>query len=305
MGKTITISFCLAIAAFVCVQPCLSAQKPARKGISAEEKRELEKRFQGLNTFYIDDDGAVVYLQKEAVIDSIADPAAKTAAVPYTKTKIKVYINEWGEYVVSTEETANERYDGEEIPTEGGQPVEINEPATVHSESLAAGNTRAKVQKNKKSDASSFTETADAQKPKPSKKSSAPKTQSTSTSYNSLEMAMADVDQLLEELKKQQNQKSSKGRIPLSQRASSGVDGSLRGQTYELDDYEEQSQPAYSEYDEEADSNSDPTYYIDGVVATKKEVSKLKTSDILKKEIKISKTNPNGEWWIVTIPKNK
>jgi hypothetical protein len=280
--------------AFVCVQPCIAAQKPDHKGISAEEKRELEKRFQGLNTFYIDDDGAVVYLQKEAVADSISKPSPQAAAtVPHVKTKIKVYINEWGEYVVSTEETANEQYDGQKIPTEGGDTA-----AKVQRETLATGNADASVQ-HVVQPASSSDETSVIQKPKPSKKNDPEKMTS---SYKSLEIAMADIDQLIEELKKPQNQRSSNGKIPLSQRASSGVDGSLRGQTYEFSDYEdEQQEPAVSE--EETDANSDPTYYINGVVATKKEVNKLKSSNILKKEIKTSKINPNGEWWIVTIPK--
>lgn len=120
--------------------------------------------------------------------------------------------------------------------------------------------------------------------------------------YNSLEEANLAVDQLLSELKKQQNQidtPSSKSNS-LSSRV---VRGYTPNQNRKDSKAKAEASEIVSESDEESPFGTDPTYYINGVRVEKEEVLKLRNKNILSRTMKIQDTasgNPNGEIWIET-----
>lgn len=278
----------------------LSAQETQTRNISEDEKRTLEKKFEKLKTFYIADDGTVVFQQKS---DSIVDKPEENIVTP-AKVKVKVSVDEFGDYVVTSEETSTEYLDDTwTTPTEADfstptKDVKKEEVAVTQGDSVIEDN----VVNDEAPVAISSTEEheeniiIDEEDNTPKKEVFKKKT----SSYKSLEEAALAVDQLLEELKKQQTQQGkSKSKMSLSQKMSGGVDGSLRNKSYDLKDYDDEGDSNVSE-DEEADDTGEPTYYINGEPATKQEVQKLKSGDVLKKVIKRSKTNPNGEWWIET-----
>ena len=271
----------------VCFSFSLLAQDFAQRGITANEKKALEEQFQDLKTFYIADDGTVVFqqnIEENNVEKRIVDTENNTTSAP--RIKIKVAVNEFGEYTVTEEESVIEEVEGRGLPTEASyeerdtnipntpimlkennEPIKqvIDQPVAIsekHEEVITTNNTGKKEVFKKRV-----------------------------SSYKSLEEAALDVDQLLEKYKRQQEQ-SKKG-SSLSQKISGGVNGSLRNRNF--DSFESDDE----EITEEPESNN-PTYYINGVISTKKDVDKLKTRDILKKVVKRSSTNPNGEWWIET-----
>ncbi|GAB6012964.1 hypothetical protein [Viscerimonas tarda] len=288
MNKTIWV-ICIAVA-FGCSPLFLSAYNSGEKGISAEEKASLEKRFQGLGNFYIDDDGAVVFQQTTENVET-----------PQAKAKIKVSVNEYGEYVVTSEEPATEYSDSAPPATisygEKLEPVieSVSELAVVNDAVDYQNIQPAAISTASVNDPKEVVESNKKKVETPTKSASTKR----ETSYKSMEEAILDVDQLIEELKKQSSQ-ANKGKAPLSQKVSGSVDGSLRNKSYNFKDLDDSSEEEVVVENGDAENDGLPTYYINNIVSTKKDVDNLKKSDILKKVIKRSKSNPNGEWRIET-----
>ncbi len=270
--------------------------------ISEGERRELEERFKKLKTFYIADDGTVVYnlSANETQNDSLNNNTTKQETTPVkkepTRVKVKVDVNEDGEYVVKTEEpdyTLNEAQEldpvhesiiysasTEEIETE--TPV-VNRAtgAEVMSEfGLSPSKGKSQV---KKGETPSTKRIVKKQEP----------------NLKSLEEATLVVEDILETLRKEQSQNNIKRKNSIQGRLSGGVNSVKQGRnTYDLTEYSDESKT-----DDIADVGEDydtPTYYINGVKSDETEYKKLKSKDIHKRQRKVSRSNPHGEWWVET-----
>jgi len=248
--------------------------------ISSEEKRQLEEQFKSLKTFYIDDDGAVVYYTEPV------DSALIEENKPTPRVKVKVSVDNDGNYVVSSNED-----EVDETALTSKPKTEIQ--TTINKE------TPKNVSPVKKDSPSASSTVADILPIDTTTVVRAKKGAAKSESiYPTLEAAIMAVEEKMEELKKQYSQggKGSKGSSSLSSKLSRGsVDGSLRSGSSKLN-INETTEASANE--EEHDYGDEPTYYINGEVADKSEVRKLKQRDIVKKEMRRSTKNPNGEIWI-------
>lgn len=246
--------------------------------ITSREKRQLEEKFKALKTFYIDDDGTVVYYEKGTSIDTVVVEPDAVAPVP--RVKVKVSVNESGEFEVTSNE--DEVEEAKQIAVTAGllrRPVSTD---TIKTQEIEA-----------------VVEEAVVEESLPQNTTPEPKRDSKNKSvYPTIEAAKMAVDEKIEELRRQfqQNGKTTRGNS-FSEKISGRVDGSLRRNTYRFNEGNDENTA-----DLEDEFNGLPTYYINGERVEKVEADKLKERSILKKEMKRSTKNPNGEIWIETIP---
>ncbi|MFR9165539.1 MAG: hypothetical protein ACLVKO_04625 [Dysgonomonas sp.] len=258
---------------FICFCFTIQAQN---KGISLEERRSLEEKFKDLKTYAIDDDGTVIFYYQGVENNDNFVTATEESTVKPT-VKVRVSVNDSGEYVVTKEEQ-NEL---QNIPIQEKPQKETHSYPFMESNNSDKKSSIHESNKNVTAKADVFGRRE--------------------PTYKTLEEAALAVDNLLDELRKQQNNTSSKK--GLSQKLSRGVDGSLRKNSYDLKD-----EDIYSVTDDNklSDSNSkydtEPIYYINGVKSTTEEFKKLKPDEILRKERKRG-NNSSGEWWVETIKK--
>lgn len=249
--------------------------------ISAEDRRELEKKFQELKTFYIDDDGTVVYryngtasTQQE---EQIPEKSTKS------RVKIKVNIDEDGEYVITTEQPdytfSKSESELQSIPENIQIKDDLEKQKT--DDSSKADEAKSNID---------LTNTNRNAEDLLDKKNSSRR----ESRYKSLEEAALDLEDLINEYKRAQGQ-NRRANNSLSRKLSGGVDSSIRK------DYTQTLMDENAIYEEESESYGDePTYYVNGVKVEVSEYKKLKPEDIRTKERRASKVNPNGEWWVQT-----
>lgn len=289
MNKKTLVIYCLLLVVGFGIK--LQAQSNV---ISEEERRELEERFKKLKTFYIADDGTVVY---NPVVEEAQNGTSETNEVFVKKqparVKVKVNVNEDGEYVVKTEEpdyTLNER---EEL-----YPVH---ESVVYSVSAEADEADVPAVVNRATGAE-ITSSSSKVKPQVRKEESTPSKRTVKKqepNLKSLEEAVLVVEDILETLRKEQSLNNTKRKNSIQGRLSGGVNSVRQSKnTYDLSEYTSE---INSEDDTVTEEESDsPTYYINGVRSDESEYKKLKSKDILKRQRKVSKTNPHGEWWVET-----
>lgn len=238
--------------------------------ISAGERLELEKKFQALKTYYIDDDGTVVYRYSDNASEEEAQQPAQKAP---SRVKVKVQVDEEGSYVVTTEQpdyTISENDSKLHSIPENIQLKDDLEKKEIEKEHQKLKSSRVQ------------------------KETSARKASRRESSYKSLEEAAMDLDDLINEYKRMQNQAQNKRGNSLSKKLSGGVDSSIRR------DYSKEFADDDDGVEEDHSYGSEPTYYINGVQVEAEEYKKLKPEDIRHKERRASKANPNGEWWVQT-----
>ncbi|NDW18981.1 hypothetical protein D0T53_08665 [Dysgonomonas sp. 216] len=243
---------------------CFPFSINGQSSISEKDKKELEERFSSLKTFYIDDDGAVVfYTDQDQPKENDPEQTKKEEKAATPRLKVKVTQDENGEYIV----TSNE---GEIEHTAKSIPIKREVASEESTQSEADTATQNETSGNNKSEKTS-----------------------SGLTYKTLEEARLAVEAKMEELKKQYSQRSPKTNS-FGNRISNGVDGSLRNNSITI----KQSRNKQSDTDLMAEYGNEPTYYINGNVSDAEVVRKLKQKDIIKKELKRSSKNPNGEIWI-------
>lgn len=263
MNKKIYIHFWLIL--FICLPLTIKGQ--AQSSISLEERMELEKKFSGLKTFYIDNDGTVVYSYGD---NATAEPVPEKTK--QDRVKVTVNINEEGEYVVTKEQPnytlAEEDTRLYSIPEniQIKDDFEINEPEKTNTSSDTTGTSLGNNTDNNRANTRQKT----LKRREPSK---------------TAEETALELDDLISEYKRMQ-ELSKRRNNSLSSRLSGGVDNNLRRDYSHILD---------SENTDEKDEGSEPTYYINGVEASIDEFNKLKEGDIRLKE-----RRRNGDWWVQT-----
>lgn len=255
----------------------LTIKGQAQSSISIEERMELEKKFSKLKTFYIDDDGTVVYNYE-------SDETTKEEEVPskakQDRVKVTVNINEDGEYVV-TKEQPNYSLTEQDTQLES-IPENIQIKDTFENNRLEKEVETAKEvvsDTNKISgealESDSVTTT--------SKRKILKRKEPTKT----LEETALELEDLIAEYKRIQDQ-SKRRNNSLSSRLSGGVDNSIRKDySHNLSDLD-----GGTEVNEE---EIEPAYYINGVEVDASEFKKLKDENIRLKE-----RRRNGDWWVQT-----
>ncbi|MDU1905687.1 MAG: hypothetical protein E6772_12975 [Dysgonomonas sp.] len=288
--------------------------------INNDEKKRLENQFKALKTFYINEDGLVVYQKQGNEAEVIDDDK-----VEYNNTgdTLTVYVKDASESN-HEENTTTDFYD---IPaTEYSEPVSVDNtydtpfinkqplnPLFIKKEAktpdmIVVDNSSEEeipvVQKETISSPVLSANTNEAEEESeifeeetPTKKSVFDKKTS---KYKTMEEAALAVEALLEDLKKEQAQIGNSG--SMSSRLSGGVRSSLRKKPASSS-----STPRYSSTQASQTSNSsysdfgdEPTYYINGRIADKEEIDLLKKKDIVNRQIRTRNTqsgNPNGEIW--------
>jgi len=249
--------------------------------ISSEEKRDLEKKFQGLKTFYIDSDGTVVYRYNET---STTEPEQAATDNKQNRVKVKVNINEDGEYVVTTEQPDYTFSDSESELHSIPENIQIKDD--FEKKKTEKIDKEVYLESLEDFDTDDNDQIIDIPKRKALSKKE--------PTYKTLEEAALALEDLISQYKQQQSQSRNRGGSSLSKKASGGVDSSIRREYTQ--NFPDEDTPEY----EEVSNGSEPTYYINGVKADAQEYNKLKPEDIRRKERRASKTNPNGEWWVQT-----
>ena len=293
----------------ICLPASVLAQSTQTDGISADEKKRLEERFKALKTYYIDDDGTVVYIPDKnnkssntktvTGADTLADATTKANE---NESEASTQNNSFNALIGASEPILEEDVlrsnpEPEEVRPVFTRPVEntvveekiddlFSEPVITKSKAETA----VSVAKEKTGE-----ENAIARGPK----------KATEVKYKTIEEASMAVDATLEMLKKQQTQSQMDEKKASLSRMITGGGGSVLRKTnssYKLLD--EIPDNAISNLTPEKENTTDygdePTYYINGVKVDRTEVEKLKQKDIIRKERKRSSTNPNGEEWIET-----
>lgn len=284
----------------------LRAVSIAQNVISDEERRQLEERFKELKTFYIADDGTVVFnhTAAEESEDGQATQAQQQGASKQqpARVKVKVNVNEDGEYVVTTEKEEDYSYienESELYPVHESVLYTEEEKQDNNQSAVVGFATGEEIMRE--SSRSEKSVNASAKNEEKTTKVRAPK--KNEPNLKSIEEATMVVEDILESLRKQQKQLNSQGRRgSMSDKIAGGV-SSVRRDKYTHDlGYMQEDTTENNDVVEEGDGV--PTYYINGVKSEEAEFKKLKTRDILKKERKISKSNPHGEWWVETRVQN-
>lgn len=274
--------------------------------ISESERRELEERFKKLKTFYIADDGTVVYnisvneTQDESQNNDITKTETTPAKQKPARIKVKVNVNEEGEYVVKTEEpdyTLNE----------------VQELDPVHESVIYSANTEEEESEtptvNRATGAevmSEFGLSPSKENPQPQvKKAEASATKRTvkkqEPNLKSLEEATLVVEDILEALRKEQSQNNIRRKNSIQGRLSGGVNAVRQGRnTYNFTEYSDNESRVDDDVTASEEDSGTPTYYINGVKSDESEYKKLKSKDILKRQRRVSRSNPHGEWWVET-----
>lgn len=284
------------------------AQSENKKSISAEEKRRLENQFKDLKTFYIADDGTVVY-QQPVGGDSTQQTSTPTA-FQFSET--------------SRQDSASESGSRHEVAVEesntAGATTALNLSTEYYSDTESVSNTGkvyyskeanylpvqtqvvVEVQNNNvnTTENESLAEIDDSE---PIVKHSVFRKKEIKSSYNSLEEAAMAVDAKLEELMKEQQSLKSTGRRSSMSSINSVKD--VRNMRRSSSSYSSNTSdlPSSATLSRDTNANGEAVYYINGVMVTKEDIDRLKSNEILKKQIKSGRTNPNGEIWVETIHK--
>lgn len=306
----------------VCLPTLLIGQTLQTEGINSEEKKRLEEKFKALKTFYIDDDGVVVYYPAGTTPTHSNNQKQTKAADPMSDVTVKVSLNDEGEYVVSSNSqefnqalssTPVTEPSKETVTTENTfsfpEPEDVKPVVTekIETEIVKESTNPFIIKKAEKIEVADetvkeFTEEQIAEEQEAPVQSPG---KLTGTKYKTLEEAAMAVDATLELLKKQQAQNQAEekgGASSLSRMITGSVGGALRkSNPYKFDGENlNESGAASTETESQDYNNGEPTYYINGVRVEQSEVEKLKQKDIIRKERKRSKSNPNGEEWIET-----
>lgn len=284
------------------------AQNENKKSISAEEKRRLENQFKDLKTFYIADDGTVVY-QQPVGGDSTQQTSIPTA-YQFSETSRQDSASESGsihEVVVEESNTAGaitalnlstESYSDTESISNTGKVYYSKEANYLPVQTQVV----VEVQNNNVNTAEneSLTEIDNSE---PIVKHSVFRKKEIKSSYNSLEEAAMAVDAKLEELMKEQQSLKSTGRRSSMSSINSVKD--VRNMRRSSSSYSSNTSdlPSSATLSRDTNANGEAVYYINGVMVTKEDIDRLKSNEILKKQIKSGRTNPNGEIWVETIHK--
>lgn len=293
-------------------------------GINEAEKKRLESQFKELKTFYINDDGLVVYHPgAEPSVDTQNNDTNNNA--DYTQAESPVSAQETGE---SEERNLIEDYQPTRSSvTSASGVVSLSKKAVNHNDSKtidipAAENTVVDTQETgieaekntvETKVANTKSENKDEKKvASTEKKSIFDKSKQKERQYKTLEEAALAAQALLDNLKKEQSH--SNNSRSMSSRLAQGAKSTLRkkplssSSPYDpyasIDDQSAQnksmsiSTTLEGEYISEF--GDEPTYYINGQEADKSEVDKLRKKDIVSKEVRVRNTiskNPNGEVW--------
>ena len=273
----------LCLLLFICFSTIIKSQT----SITSEERQKLEERFKDLKTFQIGNDGTVIYNYGDTINSSTLTTPQSTKDQS-ARVKVKVSINEDGEYVITTEEPDYVLPKNEPVhyPIQEKSNISVEDDDTQYHFEERFEEKKEVAPKPVSSKEVKTTE----------RKSSKYKVQT----YKNLDAAIGAVDDLLEQLKRQKEQEYGRNKNSLSRRASGGVDGSLRKNSYNFSAEDEQSDEITESATSVESTEVNPTYYVNGVEVTPEEYKKLKAKDILKRERRRSKSNPNGEWWVET-----
>jgi len=285
-------------------------------GINDAERKRLENQFKELKTFYIDDDGLVVYQSGSG--SSVAGQNQETDNSDYIQPETSPVYNQ--------EEQSNNQYliEDDYQPTHtsvsnANGVVSFSKKAVNPTNSISLSEDVAAtsdiVSPEKEDAATKITAIPEKKDDKPTapaeKKSIFDKNKQKARQYKSLEEAALAAQALLDNLKKEQAQGGhSKS---MSSRLAQGAKSTLRkkplssASPYDpYSSYEEQSTPAkqttISSVSDEyiSEFGDEPTYYINGQEVDKIEITKLRKKDIVSKEVRVRNTlsnNPNGEVW--------
>jgi len=288
--------------------------------INNDEKKRLENQFKALKTFYINEDGLVVYQKQGNETEVIDDDKVEYNSAGDTLT---VYVKDPSESNHEENTITTDFYD---IPaTEYSEPVSVDNtydtpfvnkqplnPLFIKKEAktpdmIVVDNSLEEeipatqeetentpilsVNTEEEEEGESFDEETTTKKSVFDKRTS---------KYKTMEEAALAVEALLEDLKKEQAQTSNSG--SMSSRLSGGAKSSLRKKptsnsstpSYSSTQVSQTANSSYSDFGDE------PTYYINGRIANKEEIDLLKKKDIVNRQIRTRNTqsgNPNGEIW--------
>lgn len=298
--------------------------------IDEDEKKRLENQFKALKTFYINEDGLVVY-QKQAneseESEFVNDDDTIKPEYDQTGDTMTVFVDE---------NTADENLNSEIEVAEDNSATEISKyipPVSVVTNNGITSISKQPinplfVKKQAKTpdtviaekeedylyeEAKPDNEAAHTEELATNNAEVTPEEESVSSSgkksvfekrppkYKTMEEAALAVEALLDELKKEQAQTTNSG--SMSSRLSGGAKSTLRKRTpantitsqySQVNTTPSVNKNAYSDF------GNEPTYYINGRIADKAEINMLKSKDIINRKIVTRNTasgNPNGEVW--------
>lgn len=327
---------------------CISLAMAQSTKIDGKERARLENQFKALKTFYINDDGLVVYRiqENEPTQNKQESAGQKKASNPInetTKTTTNRNNNEDPKIIQEEKKTVRPATSNQGstylISKQAVDPNEIkSSPENKQSEKVVVEKNYTTTEKVSNNDIKKDTpksvvnikptkqtdtklpevkETAidtKEEKKEPSKYySRKSKIQKSPLKYKDMEEAAMAVDDLLEKLKKDQVQGTTRSGSMSTKIARGAGKSTLRKQTIsEGDFYDEMQQETYNEaqpisplntesfYDEMDDSYI-PTYYINGRQVNKTEVDLLNKKSIISREVRTRNTvsgNPAGEIWL-------
>lgn len=302
--------------------------------IDEDEKKRLENKFKALETFYINDDGLVVYQiqgtnqtsrSHEETPDTTNNSASSDSKnIERLEIEGQFFIIEETESPKnpSTQRPVNSSIvpsNGTQTPTANRAPVlpgiikkEALQPTeTSYSSGMsedtpirAIRNTSIEEQDKAPQPNINLAETK-AENTTPAKKSVFDK-KNRQAQFKTMEEAALAVEALLDDLRREQAQITSAG--SMSSRLSGGAGRStLRKKPATNPSYISSNSSDYTPnksqtiYEEETSPFGDqPTYYINGKEVDRAEVNRLRKREIISKEVRTRNTvsgNPNGEVW--------
>lgn len=303
--------------------------------IDENEKKRLENQFKALNTFYINDDGLVVYqTQGNSTSQDNKEESADTIRVTSSVPSEKVRATEGNDNYSTpkeSKETTNTYTPTEEPniiektapekayarpniikkialrPTEADTSTATEASQTKIVESAAIKNSPiTAVDEEPKSTLVKLDSDKSDQKKTTSKKASVFDKKKYTPQYKTMEEAALAVEALLEDLRKEQSQTTSAG--SMSSRLSGGAGrATLRKKAAVSPSYSSTNSnnaktktPELINEEENSEFGIEPTYYINGKEVDKIEINKLRKKEIINKEVRTRNTvsgNPNGEVW--------
>lgn len=276
--------------------------------ISEKEKKHLENQFKALNNFYISEDGLVVYNSQDNQPSQSQGETQTTNSNSKHSESQNTKPKERGGQSINTESPKQRNIQPTNINKTNNSSTVIRKSAstpTNNYESQDVEENRGMNMVNTTSSTES-TKKEDTAPAKSSTKKSVFDKKTKASQYKNLEEAALAVENLLDELHKQQSQATSTG--SMSSRLSGGAGRStLRKKPMTDTPYNSSSsntnvstnQNSMTE-DESTQYNNEPTYYINGNEVDKIEVNRLRKSQIISKEVRTRNTvsgNPNGEVW--------
>lgn len=266
--------------------------------ISDTERKRLENEFKALGSFYIDDSGVVVYqTTKNTNLIQDKDSITTEHDVPAIDTQT----NEVKEESISPVKIKNT---GINSPTPPNtffykKNLKINEISSNTDNSIPISLPEEKEIVKEQEIIEVKKDTPSTEEENSKKKKGSVLNQKRTSQYKSMEEAALAVEALLKELKKEETKASSSGNS-MSSKLSRGVNKDLRKTSNARNNY---SIPGQNQTNTTTDNSSfgvEPSYFINGQQVEKVEVSKLRKSDIIRREIRVRNTvtgNPNGEVW--------